>query len=306
MTGISGVLPELTRTAQDGGSGNPGSLSTSLTAAAQAWQREMERQQQQTWFLPWLSTTDGEPDFQTVANNPTGMAARASTPVSSSLHNPTPEALGSKTQAKFERGGVRNSEAVYGHDAGCPLQRKNMGIAGSQREAVADVSLRNARLISPVSVSLRTNWTQVTTPGPDSVFEANFNVDATADGVADFRNKVGSASARSTTDYANSGFQFPLRVSCGWQDGQLTVWIGHDRGQGEVAAKLAQTIDRWLVMNKLAPAGFVINGEPLLRGGFVQNVVNSASEDSSDHLSGSITQVVYPRTYADFIPRRNT
>lgn len=55
-----------------------------------------------------------------------------------------------------------------------------------------------------------------------------------------------------------------MRVHCGWQDGQLTVWIGHDRGQTESAAMLVRVIERWLATQRLS-GGFVINGEPLRR-----------------------------------------
>lgn len=73
----------------------------------------------------------------------------------------------------------------------------------------------------------------------------------------------------------------PMRVHCGWQEGLLTVWIGHDRGYVGSAAMLVRAIEQWLATQRWTPASYIINGTPL-------------HNDTSERIS-----IAYPLAHAD-------
>lgn len=387
MTEVSNLLPEWPVRSK-GPAGTAAETGSPPRGLADAWRREMERQQQQAWFLPippvhtvlpWAT----EQAISTTANHLAGPGPAEPPPVDPSpvaMTLPTgSSALGSES-APGAGGGLRQGAAAVGRGADLsgttpggrgPLNAPRSEAAASGEPpsqgaegpdaagiqaggavvpaaahgltanedpdaATPDAGLGHHSLVAaqqPLPLHpTREYSTGTMTPlqlgvsqpplptGKESALLVPQNVQLQIEELPVVGDAQESASVAApphpAAGSATQAPESPMRVHCGWQDGQLTVWIGHDRGHAESAAMLVQAIDRWLATQRLSSAGYVINGEPVRRDSAVRGTSRTreagedvpAADDILDHMRDGAAQLgfrlAFPST-ATFTSREN-
>ena len=327
MTAIAHFLPSQYGGAAAPGLPDRGAAGTSFERVADAWRREMERQQQQSWFLPTLPPAVGLPWATTPALHAelgTASAAVAQTPDSfdqplraaepasptrsstladqaiqapdvsrkmSSSEGPAVGATVAQTASNTRtvdreqqlpqvEGSVHEGVSAHpnlgpGHD---PTALKapsrvlvdqgqsglvgTAGAAGTSRDIAAQLQgvldLGMASLtLAPLDQSPGSPlgaWATATSLADRAAMPAELSEEPTE-----------PVRAATPASWASHNLAPPLRVHCDWQGGQLTVWIGHDRGHADAAALLVQAVERWLTTQRLPSAGFVVNGASFRR-----------------------------------------
>lgn len=325
MTSIAHFLPFPSRATTGADSSSQDATGLPSGRTADAWRREMERQQQLSWFLPalpapaglaWaapplappLATTREEgaatPDVQGPAPvappHADDMAPKAHTQAARTRQNfDRQQNLSARTATAAPAPAGNDTQVV---DAGSPAARGTFDPGSSDRPADRDVRQGAAAAVQPIELRGSPGAAVLSAARVSSLFSTESvsraiqSLAAQASGIVDaavaqppvaqrpgepdatsalrmtvatfFDHATGSApdpleadtAPATTTRPAARDPAPPLRVHCDWQDGQLTVWIGHDRGHAESAAVLVQAIERWLMSQRLPSAGFVVNG----------------------------------------------
>lgn len=309
MNTVLGLFPEGLAVA-----GADPAAGRSTKDAALAWRREMERQQQQSWFQPPLPVAPVTPwlapsvltgalsvdDRGSAPDAPTSLQAASSLsrstaergpagPVESDTCDPVDHRrevpAGERAPSSATETAMRRFEsptsAWTGNAAACTgcdgAADDDASTRLTQRETTVACALASGL---PSSVEAVVHRLVGTVPAggflpdpPVMPMETGRGLPSSRQAAAPFDEDTVQAPdvARRDPPVAATASrempQPPLRVHCDWQDGQLVVWIGHDRGHAGSAAGLVQAVERWLMTQRLAAARFVVNGEPLCREG---------------------------------------
>lgn len=352
----------------------PGAAGSSTKAAAQAWQREMERQQQ-AWFLPALPASPGmvwavppapvavsetappfvegtaaparpaaaRPDDATAMHDEPAAGphrsghtataavvteaqppAEAAVPTHGALPSSRPPAAG-ETDRRPSRSTAEPAGLAepFEADATAPVLRETEAGGASQRlrqqpvaswrtalparlqDFVATVQggldVRTEPVLPSQTMRQGPVSAGVTLPSGTVPAAERFAPDEAAELEAKHAGSPRPAVATAATAAP------PMRVHCDWQDGQWTVWIGHDRGHAGSAAMLVQAIERWLAAQRLPSASFVVNGEPVEgaagRTAYASDAAAAASDEPSDPPLEGTPHTAFRRA---FTQRENT